>query len=441
MAKLGILKTPFNDEQTGKPQVWEFDLDDPKQAQEYSTFRNLWAMEKRRAAVEAVGPKQMAEADRMTQQFNAQIPSARDAAMMAAMLGGGAVGSAVGGPLGAVLGSRAIPALGAMIGTGTGAGIMEHMAGGGPEQVRSAATTGMVADRLGALASRAMRAGGMSSMRSSVNPPEWISRDHPATWRTAMQEGISPADPRNRTEGAEVAGALERALGNPTQYTGARAANDLLSRADELVKRRIAAVPNARVDLSSVIRRVRYNLLKPGGKLGRLPTRAAERADMDAVLQSIVDENPGAFDLKRTHELKRGAQNVASNLFKKATDAKKTGAMIDREAEIREIVHREFADELLRRLNKMVPGYRAAENRVQDLMGVEKALKWREASVPENLNPRLGNTGFRIDPFALMPEHARGILGRGLDRLAAPAVRPLPTAAAPWLRPDAEQLP
>jgi hypothetical protein len=440
MANIRVLKTPFNDEQTGKPQVWQFDLDDPKQAAEYGSFRNQWAMEKRRAALEAVGPKRLAEADRMTAQYKSQMPTAKDATMMGAMLAGGALGGAAGGPLGAVFGSKALPALGSLIGTGFGAGTVEHMGGGTPEQVRGAASTGMVADLGGQALARMARGTGMASMRSGVNPPEWISRDHPATWRTAMREGISPADPRTRIEGPEKAGALEAALGNPTPFTGAKAAEELLKPANEVVERVLARRPNDRVDMSSVFRRVRYNLMKPGGKFGRLPTRSAERQAMEEELTRIAAENPGQFDLMRTHQLKRGAQNVASDLFRQKADVKKTGAMVDRNAEVREIVNEELAAELLRRLNK-VPGYRAAEDRVRDLMGVEKAFRWREASVPENLNPRLGNTGFRIDPFALLPEHARGILGRALDRGVAPAVRPLPAAAAPWLRPDAEELP
>lgn len=432
-----ILKTPFTDEKTGKPQLWEFDLNDPAQASEYATFRNQWAMEGRRKAVEVVGEEQLRKADEATRRFNEQKPTAKDAVMMASMLAGGGIGGMAARPLAAVLASRAAVPLGTMIGTGVGAGSVEHMAGGTPEQVRGAATTGMLADLTGGLLARGARSGGLQSLRSSVNPPEWISRDHPGTWRTARREGISPGDPRPGVEGFERAGTLEKLLGNKTEYTGAKAASELLDPASREVERVLARMPNARVDLSSVLRRVRYNLMKPGGKFGRLPTRSAERQEMEAVLKSIMDENPGAFDLKRTHELKRGAQNVASDLFKQKTDAKKTGALIDRSAEIRELVHREFADELLRRLNK-VPGYRSAENRVQDLMGVEKAFKWREASVPETLDPRLGNTGFRFDPFALLPEHARGIFGRSLDRLVAPAVRPVPAAVAPWLRPDAE---
>ena len=430
-ANIRILKTPFRDEKTGKPQLWEFDLSDPMAAEEYSTFRNLWAMKPRAPA----RPGRPAGASSLEyQQEGAMLPSGKDIAMLMAMGAGAGVGGLAARPLAAVLQSpRAIPFLGSMLGAGTGAGTMEGMAGGDEESVRNAATGGMAADVVGRGLSAGAQGMGRTLMRSAMGPPEWLSRNYPASWRGALRNEIGLGQPRTAAEGPEPAGMVERLLGNKTPSTGAEAAKFKIGQADQIVQRALKMQQAKRMDLKNTLAEVRRRLLGPSGKFGRRPSRAIEVQETNRVLADIEQQNPGAFSMERAHNLKRGAQEASTALLEKSHDARKSGAMIDRSAEVEEIVNRELAAVLRDRLGKDVPGYNAAESHVQELMGVERAMRYRESMPPEGITPRAGNTSFRIDPLGLFPEHARSQAARTLYGPGAAVGR-----VAPYLFPFAQ---
>lgn len=153
-------------------------------------------------------------------------------------------------------------------------------------------------------------------------------------------------------------------------------------------------------------------------------------AEADAILTQFVTENPGAVDFVRAHQLKRGAQTEAANLLESLNSARANGSILDQShtsAQVREKVMKEINAVLLERLRKGVPGYHAAEARVADLIGLERAMKFREAQQVGGLDVRAGNTGaIRVDPFGLFPPHLRSTIARQLEGPLAGTARIAP---------------
>ena len=158
--------------------------------------------------------------------------------------------------------------------------------------------------------------------------------------------------------------------------------------------------------------------------MGRMPAgRLDAQVEVDALLKQIRDENPGAIDFVRAHAMKRGAQTEAADLLEQLTKARANGNLIDSQSELREKVMKELNAVLLKRLRASVPGYHAAETRLADLMGLERAFKFREAASAAGPEARMGGSTLRFNPEGLIPEHLRSTLARNMTGPAQPFAR------------------
>lgn len=440
-----LSSAPLNAPDTGKPMEYEFDMDVPAEAQAFADTRKKWAEEAR----------QFREANRTVFRLDQNSPGAtllrgqvpinlETMRKEAVPQAGGGAGAILGGtlagagtlaltknPTAAAWAQRAGSAGGAWL----GGAMTAPFAGRDPVQTGNEMALTDVAGQ--GLAAGAKGLGGML-MRSGLNPPAWISEHFPATWRTALRERIGLANPRTLSEGlaetgtpgAERAGIGERLLGNQTGLTGSAAAKVKLDQAEASVQQlltRAQAVQPARLPNGTMGRRgVRIDLEKDvlpavrrrirAGAIGRMPAGKFDAmVEVDALIQQILDENPGSVDLVRAHRLKRGAQTEAADLLEQLTKAKANGNLIDNQSELREKVMRELNAVLLERLRKLVPGYHAAEARLADLMGLERAFKFREAAQVGGPDLRMGGNTLRFDPLGLIPEHARSTMARQLD--------------------------
>lgn len=400
-------------------QVWQFDLNDPKEAAAYAEADSVWNGKPRvvpKPGGPALGSPELRK--QVEAQTREMIPA-----------GGAGVGSLVGGMGGGMLagpwGARIGSALGSAAGGAIGAGSIG-------QDPKAAAGEWAAADVGGQALHGLLRGAGRGMMRSAINPPEWISRNFPGTWRTALREGVGVGGARSVSEGPEAAGVVEKMLGNKTGSTGVGATEQLLQRADMNVQKALSRVPGKPLDLArDVLPIVRKNLAT--GSIGRMPTdRAATMKEVDAILKQIATENPGAFDMARGHELKRGAQEISANLYEQLANARKSGSVIDQKSELKEKVMKELAGVLRARLGKDVPGYNAAEARVTDLMGLKRALKYREAMPSEGLGTRVGHAVY-FDPMGLIPEHTRSTVARALYGPGAAAGRVAPYPIFPFL--------
>lgn len=414
-----VLKSP-------EGQVWQFDLSDPREASAYAEADSIWNGKPRMTVQQAEASlgTPASGTPEMRQQITKQLSVAVSPQMLGASAGavlGGAGGEMVAGPWGARAGSMAGSSLGGAIGA--------RLSGQDPAR---AAGEWALADIGGQALHGLLRGAGRGMMRSAVNPPEWISRNFPGTWRTALREGVGVAGARSVSEGPEKAGIAEKMLGNKTGSTGASATEQLLQQADMNVQKALSRVPGKPLDLSrDVLPTVRKNLAN--GAIGRMPTeRAATMKEVDAILKQIAAENPGAFDMARGHELKRGAQEISANLYEQLANARKSGSVIDQKAELKEKVMKELAGVLRKHLGSAVPGYNAAEARVTDLMGLKRALKYREAMPSEGLGTRVGHAVY-FDPMGLIPEHTRSTVARALYGPGAAAGRIAPYPVLPFL--------
>ena len=433
MANFKTVRSPENDPQTGKPQEWRFDMSDPADSAAYAQTMKAWypdslKTKNAREAERIMGSPPQGSPE-LRSQIVRQIGSGLTSAIPPGAAGVGAVigtvgGAAAGGPWGARLGGA--------LGSAAGGALGAQQVGQSPGE---AALGYGLADVGGQAISGGLKAGGEGLMRSAVNPPEWISRYFPGAWRTALREKAGLGAARDAVEGPEKAGLIEKMLGNRTGATGANAVESvLLPRAESVVQQRLASVPSQTVNLAKdVVPEVRRRLLN--GSVGRMPIGRAEMTkQVDAVLAQMVKENPGAFDMARFHDLKRGSQEIASNLYEQLANARKSGAVVDQKAAVEEKVMKEAATVMRTILGKKVPGYNAAEARSEALLGLKKALRYREAMPPEGLGTRVGHAVY-FDPMGLIPEHARSTMARGMYGPGAAAGRMAPTALFPFLHP------
>lgn len=440
-----LSSAPLNAPDTGKPMEYEFDMDVPEEAQAFADTRKKWAEE----------AKQFREANRNVFRLDQNSRGAtilreqtainaenmrkemipQGGAGAGAMLGGTLAGAGTlaltKNPGAAAWAQRAGSAGGAWLGGALSAPFVER----DPVQTGNEMALTDVAGQ--GLAAGAKGLGGLL-MRSGLNPPSWISEHFPATWRTALRERVGLANPRTLSEGledtgvagAERAGIGERILGNETGFTGSAATKVKLDKAEATVQTllqraqapRAVRLPNGtmgrrggRIDLENdVLPEVARNLRK--GAMGRMPAgRLDAQVEVDALLKQIRDEHPGAIDFVRAHAMKRGAQTEAADLLEQLTKARANGNLIDSQSELREKVMKELNAVLLKRLRALVPGYHAAETRLADLMGLERAFKFREAAQIGGPELRMGGNSLRFDPFGLIPEHARSTMARQLD--------------------------
>ena len=453
MAKMVRITSAFPAQDTGKPMTYEFDLDVPEQAADYAATKKSWEAEGARykASQRNVfrtkpgSPEEMQLGllqERNLRDMNHDAP-----------VGGAMAGEAVGGALGAPFGPW-----GTRIGA-TGGAWLGGAAGGaaaGENPIKSG--NEMAAYSLaGRGAGRLLRGAGSKLMESALNPPAWINEAFPGTWRTALRERIGLANPRTLSEGlaetgipgAERTGVSERLLGNQTGLTGQFAAGKKLDMAEQRVQQMLqkaqavkpARLANGtmgqrggRISLDKDVLPEVQRRLRVSGPLSRKPSgRIDAQVEVDRILTEVLNENPGAVDYVRAHQIKRGAQTEASDLLEQLQKARANGNLIDANAAIREQVMKELNAVLLDRLRAAVPGYRAAEARVTDLMGLERAMKFRAAQQGAGLDARAGVGGsIRIDPLGLFPEHLRSSVARNLDGpvAAMPQIGKYPVAYA-----------
>ena len=452
MANIKSLSSaPLNDPETGKPMIWDYDMDVPRDAQAYVDTRKKWAEE----------AKQFREANRNVFRLDQNSPGAtllrgqvpinletmrKEAIPQGAAATGAYIGSAL-GSLPAMTPAAAITpytrAAGSVGGAWLGGALGAKPVGRDPVQTGNEMA---ITDAAGLATAGLLNAGGQRLMRSALDPPSWISEHFPASWRTALRERIGLANPRTLAEGlaetgtpgAERAGLGERLLGNQTGLTGAAATKVKLDKAEATVQtllQRAQAVQPARlangtmgrrggrIDLENdVLPEVARNLRK--GAMGRMPAgRLDAQVEVDALLKQIRDENPGAIDFVRAHAMKRGAQTEAADLLEQLTKARANGNLIDSQSELREKVMKELNAVLLKRLRASVPGYHAAETRLADLMGLERAFKFREAASAAGPEARMGGSTLRFNPEGLIPEHLRSTLARNMTGPAQPFAR------------------
>lgn len=449
-----LSSAPLNAPDTGKPMEYEFDMDVPEEAQAFADTRKKWAEEARQFREASRNVFRLDQNSPGATLLRGQVPINLETMRKEAVPQGGAgAGAMLGGTLAgagtlaltknpgaAAWAQRAGSAGGAWLGGALSAPVV----GRDPVQTgNEMALTDVAGQGIGKL----MQMGGTRLMQSALDPPSWINEHFPGAWRTALRERIGLANPRTLSEGlaetgtpgAERAGLGEQLLGNTTGRTGAAATKIKLDQAEarvqQLLTRAQAVQParlangtmgrrGARIDLENdIIPEVRKRLFR-NSSISRMPKdRIDAMVEVDNLLQGIVNENPGAVNLVRAHQLKRGAQTEAADLLEQLTKAKANGNLIDNQSELREKVMRELNAVLLERLRKAVPGYYAAEMRLADLMGLERAFKFREAASASGIEARMGGSTMRFNPEGLIPEHLRSTLARNLTGPAQPFVR------------------
>lgn len=466
------LRSSFPALDTGKPLEYTYNLDDPEAMAEYSAIKKAWDAEgaRYRASQRNVFRTKPGSPEDM-QLGLLQERNLRDMRKGAPQLGA-AIGEGIGGAAGIPVAAltkmpAAVPAMqtgGAWLGGAAGGALIgENPVSAGNEM----AAWSLAGHGVGA----GLRGLGSGLMRSAMDPPAWISESFPGTWRTALRERIGLSNPRTLTEGlaetgipgAERAGIGEVLLGNRTGLTGSAASAKKIQAAEANVQamlQKAQAVQSnvrlangtigrkgAKISLEKdIIPEVRRRLAGRG-PLSRKPAgRIDALVEADQILRQIVDENPGAIDLVRAHQIKRGAQTEAADLLESLNSARASGSILDQthtSAQIRERVMKTLNDVMLERLRAAVPGYRAAEARVTDLMGLERALKFREAQQVGGLDVRAGNSGaLRFDPFGFLPPHLRSTVARNLAGPAPIAAQvgkfPVATALSNLGRTDEE---
>lgn len=448
MANIKSLSSaPLNDPETGKPMIWDYDMDVPRDAQAYVDTRKKWAEEAKQFREANRNVFRLDQNSRGATLLRGQVPVNLETMRKEAVpQAGGGTGAVLGGTLAgagtlaltrnpgaAAWAQRAGSAGGAWLGGALSAPLVERdpVQTGNEMALTEVAGQGLAAGAKGL---------GSLLMRSGLNPPSWISEHFPATWRTALRERVGLANPRTLSEGledtgvagAERAGIGERILGNETGFTGSAATKVKLDQAEARVQQLLERAQKvqsgvrlsngtigrrgAKIDLENdIIPAVRKRLFHDSS-ISRMPEgRVDAMVEVDNLLRGIVEQNPGAFNLVRAHQLKRGAQTEAVDLLEQLTKAKANLGQVDKSAELREKVMKELNAVLLDRLRKAVPGYHAAETRLADLIGLEKAFKFREAAQIGGPELRMGGNSLRFDPFGLIPEHARSTMARQLD--------------------------
>lgn len=462
----------LNAEDTGKPMVWEFDLEKPEDAAEYRRVKADWA-EKNKMLQRANRnvfrlDQNSPEAMLLREQSQINMNDIPRGVPTAAGIVGENVGEMAGAALPLAFGQPELSPVGrtagGMAGAYAGGNLGARMVGLDPnaEGLRSLAASG-----LGRAASAGLRSGGMALMKSGLNPPAWINERFPGTWRTALAERLGIASPRTVQEGlaetgipgAERASIGERILGNNTGLTGSYAARQkeaaaeqrvqtLLERAQKPVRTTLTTglpgMKGAKIDLAGdVLPEVRKRLL--AGSTGRKPMgKYDEIVEIDKIIKEIWGENPDKVKLTEAHRLKRGAQEMAADLLEHIQAIKGGGGNVEPSYELRERVARELQSVMLDRLRATVPGYRAAEGRVTDLMGLQRALRFREAQQGASIDVRAGATGAtRFDPEPFFPSHARTTLARHLGGPSQVFARmlPYPLAVATQPKPGGENRP
>lgn len=458
---------PINDPETGKPMVYEFDMSDPAQARDYVETKRDWEAKAKqfRSANRNVFrlDQNSPEATLLREQSQSNLNAIPKGVPVATGMAGEWLGERIGAAAPLLAGQPELIPLaktaGGIGGAYAGANLGARMVGLDPnaEGLRSAAASGV-----GRGLSAAVRGGGMALMKSGLNPPAWLNERFPGTWRTALRERLGLASPRSVSEGlsetgipgAERAGVGERLLGNTTGLTGSYAARRkeqlaeqnvqlMLQRAQKPIRTTLSTglpgMKGAKINLKDdVIPEVHRRLR--AGSAGRMPAGRIDAAiDIDKVLAEVLGENPDKVNLVRAHELKRGAQEMAADLLEEIQSIRNGGGQVEATSQTRERVMRELQAVLLERLRTAVPGYRAAEARVTDLMGLRRALAFREAQQGASIDVRAGATGAtRFDPEPFFPSHARTTLARHMSGPTQGFARAVPYPVAYWTSPLAK---
>lgn len=456
----------LTDPETGKPMVYRFDMDVPAEAAEYQRVKADWAKKN----------KMFVQANRNVFRLDQNSPEAtllrehvqtnlndmpRGVPTLTGAAGEG-IGELAGAAAPLLFGQPELSPMartaGGLAGSYVGGNLGARIVGLDPntEGLRS-----LGASALGRGLSAGIRSGGMALMKSGINPPAWISERFPGTWRTAMSERLGLASPRTISEGlaetgipgAERASFGERMLGNQTGLTGSYAARqkeaaaeqrvqDLLAKAQKPVRTTLSTglqgMKGGKIDLAGdVLPEVRKRLI--AGSTGRKPMgKYDEMVEIDKIIKEIWGENPDKVDFVTAHKLKRGSQEMAADLLEQIQSIRNGGGNVEPNWQLRERVARELNSVMLERLRARVPGYRALEARVTDLMGLRRAFAFREAQQAAGIDVRAGATGAtRFDPEPFFPSHARTTLARhlgGPTQIAA-RIAPYPIAAASQPKP------
>lgn len=455
---------PVVDPDTGKPMIWDFDMDKPADVQSYVETKRNWE-EKKKQFMSANRnvfrlDQNSPEATLLRQQTEANLRDIPRGVPTAAGMAGEFVGEKLGMAAPIALGQPELIPLGKTVGglggAYAGGNLGARVVGLNPNEE---GTRSVAASAIGRGLGAAVKGGGMALMKSGINPPAWLNERFPGTWRTALAERLGLASPRSVSEGlaetgipgAERAGVGERLLGNRTGLTGSFAANrkeqmaedrvqTLLQRAQKPVQTTLSTglpgMKGAKIDLAGdVIPEVRKRLL--AGSTGRKPMgKYDEIVEIDKILKEVWGENLVKVDLVTAHKLKRGAQEMAADLLEEIQSIRDGGGQVEATAQLRERVARELSAVILDRLRRTVPGYRAAEARVTDLMGLRRALRFREAQQGASIDVRAGATGAtRFDPEPFFPSHARTTLARHLSGPTQGFARAVPYPVAYWTSP------
>lgn len=455
-----LSSAPLNDPDTGKPMVYEFDMDVPDEAREYVRVKQDWQAKAkmfRKANREVFRLDQNSpEATMLREQSDVNLRYMPHGVPTAAGIVGENLGQAAGTVAPLLIGQPELMPVGrtagGLAGAYAGGDLGARMVGMNP---RAEGTRAVVASGLGRAAAAGLRAGGTALMKSGLNPPAWLNERFPATWRTAMRERLGLASPRTVQEGlaetgipgAERASVGERLLGNQSGLTGSFAAarkealaeervQALLQRAQKPVRTTLSTglpgMKGAKIDLEKdVLPEVRRRLVVTGSTSRKPMGRLDETVEIDKIINEIWGENPAKVDLVRAHQLKRGAQEMSADLLEQIQSIRSGGGQVEATAELRERVARELNAVMLDRLRATVPGYRAAEARVTDLMGLRRAFRFREAQQAGGPEVRAGMGGaLRFDPSGLLPEHMRTTLARHLGGPTQTFARTVPYPVA-----------
>lgn len=416
MADFRTLKDPSD----GKTYRWDVSRKD--QRAEYDRFRSEWLQDMADSPTAGRSSRFGGLLNAMTPDEQAMASEAIRRAGPSVAAGGAA--ALTGGLTGMAGMTGLLPALLRMGAAAGGGAAAAGPLGFDPAQMAKEEAT---SQGLGEVLSGIGRWGGKALMRSAIEPPLELSKDFPGTWNTAAQEHVGVGNPQNRQMGPERAGWGERMLGNREQFTGSAAVKAKLEVADQRVQQALARagapsvtrgpggqMQNAAPTISAkeIVAEVKKRLLP---KIARRPTGTALK--MDDLVEFINDfeaNHPGRIDVAQAHELKRGAQAVASPLLDTGSKPLVSDARALAKSDMEQEFNREIQAVVNEWLGEKVPGYRALEKRAADLIGLKRALEFREAS-PHGLgNPRLGPGGVFTNPLEMLSPQVRTTIGRGL---------------------------
>lgn len=259
---------------------------------------------------------------------------------------------------------------------------------------------------------------GRGAMRKPLNADPELNANFGDIGGSALRERIGVSNPRTISEGPEVAGLGEKALGNFGPLTGSREASRRLGELRQRIVSRLG-MSRKQYDLEKdFLATVRKELRD---ELGQLPRPTAAIDEMEDVLKQTVAENFTTMTPLQAWEMRKGAQTSAADLLKKSNRPTASSAAEANRADMEARVDKKLQEVINRRLREDFGniGYGKMMDRYRELEGIRRASEMAETGRDATASPRAvaGATSPRaaFNPLEMLSPQAFTTLGRSLD--------------------------